>query len=75
MLPERDSSIDELRAELARVRAALIESMDWGWSVYFPPDAVVARCEAALGITDAIAEFLSVGAATSSDQRPQPRAA
>ena len=75
MTPERESLIDELRRELGRVRAALVESMDWGWSVYFPPDEVVARCEAALGITDTIAEFFSVGAVTSSDQRTQPRAA
>jgi hypothetical protein len=75
MSPERDSLIDELRLELGRVRAALVESMDWGWSVYFPPREVVARCEAALGITDTIAEFCSVGAVTSSGHRAQLRAA
>ena len=48
MTPERESVIDELRRELGRVRAALVESMAWGWSVYVPPDEVVARCEAAL---------------------------
>ena len=74
MTPERESVIDELRRELDRVRAALVESMDWGWSVYFPPYEVVARCEAALGITDTIAEFFSTGV-VSSDQRTQPKAA
>ena len=57
MTPERESLIDELRRELGRVRAALVESMDWGWSVYIPPDEVVARYEAALGLTDTIADF------------------
>jgi hypothetical protein len=71
MTSERESLIDELRRELGRVRAALVESMDWGWSVYFPPDEVVARCEAALGITDAIAEFFCIGVVSSSDQRTQ----
>jgi len=75
MTPERQSLIDELRNELGRVRSALVESMDWGWSVYFPPDEVVARCEAALGLTDAIAEFFLVGVASSPDQRTQPKAA
>ena len=75
MPPERDSLIDELHVELGRVRAALVESMDWGWSVYFPPHRVVARCQAALGITDTIAEFFSVAAVTSSGQRTQPQAA
>ena len=75
MTPERESLIDELRRELGRVRAALVESMDWGWSVYFPPDEVVARCEAALGITDSIADFFSIGVVSSSDQRTQARAA
>jgi hypothetical protein len=69
MTSERESLIDELRTELGRVRAALVESMDWGWSVYIPPDEVVARCEAALGLTDTIAEFLCNGAVSSSDQR------
>ena len=71
MSPERDSLIDELHRELGRVRAALVESMDWGWSVYFPPYEVVARCEAALGITDTIAEFLCNGLVSSSDQGTQ----
>jgi hypothetical protein len=75
MTPERKSLIDELRRELGRVRAALVESMEWGWSVYIPPDEVVARFEAALGITDTIAEFFSSGVASSSDQRTQPKAA
>ena len=75
MTPERESLIDELSRELGRVRAALVESMDWGWSVYFPPDEVVARCETALGITDAIADFLSIGVVSSSDQETQPEAA
>jgi hypothetical protein len=68
MTPERESLIDELSRELGRVRAALVESMDWGWSVYFPPDEVVARCETALGITDTIAEFLFNGVVSSSEQ-------
>jgi len=76
MTPERESLIDELRRELGRVRAALVESMDWGWSVYFPPDEVVARCEAALGIADTIADFFSIGGVSSgvvssSDQKTQ----
>ena len=75
MTPERASLIDELSRELGRVRAALVESMDWGWSVYFPPDEVVARCEAALGLTDTIAEFFLPGAVSSSDQRTQLKAA
>jgi hypothetical protein len=49
--------------------------MDWGWSVYFPPDEVIARCEAALGITDTIAEFLLPEVVSSSDQRTQAKAA
>jgi hypothetical protein len=69
MTPERESVIDELRRELARVRAALVESMDWGWSVYIPPDEVIARCQAALGITAAIEEFCSGGAVSSRDRR------
>jgi hypothetical protein len=69
MTPERESLIDELSRELGRVRAALVESMDWGWSVYFPPDEVVARCETALGITDTIAEFLFNGVVSSSEER------
>ena len=71
MTAERESLIDELRRELSRVRAALVESMDWGWSVYFPPDEVVARCETALGITDSIADFFVVGVVPSSNQRTQ----
>ena len=71
MTPERESLIDELRRELGRVRAALVESMDWGWSVYIPPDEVVARYEAALGITDTIADFFFIGVVSSSDQRTQ----
>ena len=72
MTPERESLIDELSRELGRVRAALVESMDWGWSVYFPPDKVVARCEAALGLTDTIAEFFFFpGVVSSSDQSTQ----
>jgi hypothetical protein len=64
MTPERESLINDLRRELGRVRAALVESMDWGWSVYFPPVEVVARCETALGITDAIAEYVLTGASS-----------
>ena len=75
MTSERESLIDELRRELCRVRAALVESMDWGWSVYFPPDEVLARCEAALGITDAIADFWFNGVVSSSQQTTQPKAA
>ena len=75
MTPECESLIDELRRELGRVRAALLESMDWGWSVYIPPDEVIARFEAALGITDTIAEFFFPGVVSSSDQRTQPKAA
>ena len=75
MTSERESLIDELRTELGRVRAALVESMDWGWSVYIPPDEVVARCEAALGLTDTIAEFLFPEVASSSDQSTQAKAA
>ena len=75
MTPERESLIDELSRELGRVRAALVESMDWGWSVYFPPDEVIARCEAALGIADAIEDFFFSGVVSSSDQRTQPKAA
>ena len=80
MTAERESLIDELRRELGRVRAALVESMDWGWSVYIPPDEIVARFEAALGITDTIAEFFFTGVVSSSDQRTrhqrtQPKAA
>ena len=44
--------IDELRATITRLRAALTEAMDWGWADAFPPAEVVARCEAPLGITD-----------------------
>jgi hypothetical protein len=58
MTTERESLNEQLRRELGRVRAALVESMDWGWSVYVPPDEVVARCEAALALTDTIAGFL-----------------
>ena len=75
MTSERKSMIDELRRELGRVRAGLVESMDWGWSVYIPPDEVIARFETALGITDTIAEFFCSGVASSSDQRTQPKAA
>ena len=75
MTPERESLIDELRREIGRVRAALVESMDWGWSVYFPPDEVVARCETALGIADAIADFFFLEVVSSSDQRTQAKAA
>ena len=75
MTAERESMIDELRRELSRVRAALVESMDWGWSVYFPPDEVVARCETALGIADAIADFFFLEVVSSSDQRTQAKAA
>jgi hypothetical protein len=79
MTTERESLIEELRRELGRVRAALVESMDWGWSVYVPPDEVVARCEAALGITDAIADFFFVGVSSSDQRTPhqttQPEAA
>ena len=71
MTRERQSFTDELCIELGRVRAALVESMDWGWSVYFPPDEVVARCEAALGLTDTIAEFFFPGVVSSSDQSTQ----
>ena len=75
MTHERESLIDELRRELGRVRAALVESMDWGWSVYFPPDEVVARCVTALGIADAIADFFFLEVVSSSDQRTQAKAA
>ena len=75
MTPERESLIDELSRELGRVRAALVESMDWGWSVYFPPDKVIARYEAALGITDTIADSFVVGVVSSSEQRTQLKAA
>ena len=75
MTPERESLIDELSRELGRVRAALLESMDWGWSVYIPPDEIIARFEAALGITDTIAESFFSGVVSSSDQRSQLKAA
>ena len=75
MKPERESLIDELSRELGRVRAALLESMDWGWSVYFPPDKVIARYETALGITDTIADSFFVGVVSSSEQRTQLKAA
>ena len=68
---ERESLIDDLRRDLGRVRAALVESMDWGWSVYFPPEEILARFESALEITDSIAEFF--GVVSSSDQKRQPQ--
>jgi hypothetical protein len=73
MTTERESLIDELRTELGRVRAALVESMDWGWSVYIPPDEVVARCETALGLADTIAEFFCPGVVSPSEQRTPPQ--
>ena len=47
-----DRLIAESRVEIVRLRAALAEAMDWGWADALPPAEVVARCEAALGITD-----------------------
>jgi hypothetical protein len=67
--------IDELRKELARVRAALVESMDWSWSAYIPPDEIVERYETALGITDVIAGFFFNEAVSSSHQGTQAKAA
>ena len=75
MTSERESLIDELHRELARVRAALVASMDWGWSVYIPPDEIVARCETALGLTDTIAGFFSLETDSSSDPRTHAKAA
>ena len=75
MTSEAQSLTDELHRELGRVRTALAEFMDWGRSVYFPPEEVVARYEAALEITDKIADFFLLEVARASDQRPQLRAA
>ena len=44
--------IAELRVEIVRLRAALAEAMDWGWTDALPPAEVVERCEVALGISD-----------------------
>jgi hypothetical protein len=43
-----------LRVEVVRLRAALDEATNWRWTDEPPPAQVVARCEAALGITDEI---------------------
>ena len=47
-----DRLIAELRVEIVRLRATLAEAMEWGWADALPPAEVVARCEAALGLTD-----------------------
>jgi hypothetical protein len=75
MASERESLIDELHRELARVRAALVASMDWGWSAYVPPDEIVARCETALGLTDTIAAFFSLEPVSSPAQGTHAKAA
>ena len=75
MTLKREALIDELRRELGRVRAALVESMDWSWSAYIPPDEIVERYETALGITDGIAEFFSTETVSSSDQMTHAKAA
>jgi hypothetical protein len=46
--------IAELGIEIVRLRAALADAMDWSWTGQPPPAEVVARCEAALGITDEV---------------------
>jgi hypothetical protein len=43
-----DLLIDELRATITRLRAALAESMEWDWASESPPADVNAKCEAAL---------------------------
>lgn len=50
----------KLRATITRLRAALAESMEWGWSSDPPPPEVLARREAALGIRRAYAVFQSL---------------
>jgi len=56
--------IDELRGTIVRLRSALAESMEWGWSSDPPPAHVVERCESALGITDDVPESFPRARAT-----------